>query len=366
MAKKTTEPVEQITSQSQIDAFLKDNSDYHFNFKPAANYKIPGGSLKLNIEMGGGLRPGVTRFSGITEGGKTSCALSFAKNFQELVPNGHVVYFKSEGRLSDEMLTRSGMNLSPEKFRVIKTNIYEVVGQLIIQLINNNPGDVKYFFVIDSMDSLNPQDDVNKVFGTAGRVAGTSALTADFLKKMSLPIAELGHICVMISQIRTKLQLDKYAPKEHQTTNASGGHAPLHYSDWILEFQHHDNKDDKILASDASQKIIGHWCGIVFRKSMNEKTGTEVRYPIKYGRTNGSSVWVEREIVDLMIMFELIKKKSSWLSVDESILTELKTAGLECVDKLQGVDNFYQYFEDNPALTEYFKRKFQETLQKTL
>lgn len=366
MAKKTTESVVIASAQSQIDSFLKDNAKYHFNFVPVVSYKVPGGSLKLNIEMGGGLRPGVTRFSGITEGGKTSCALSFARNFQTTIPNGHVVYFKSEGRLSEDMLARSGIDQSPEKFRVVKTNIYEVVGSLITQLINNNPGEVRYFFIIDSMDSLNAQDDINKTLNTADKVAGTSALTATFLKKMSLPITELGHVCIMISQVRSKIVIDTHAKREHQTTNASGGNAPLHYSDWILEFQHHDSKDDKILSTEAPEKIIGHWCEIIFRKSMNEKTGSVLRYPIKYGRTNGSSVWVEREIVDLMIMFELIKKKGSWLFVDETVLSELKIAGLECVDKLQGLDNFYQYFEDNPALTKHFQLKFQETLQKTL
>ena len=54
--------------------------------------------------MSGGIRPGILRASGISEGGKTSCALSFARNFQDTVENGMVVYIKSEGRLSQEMV----------------------------------------------------------------------------------------------------------------------------------------------------------------------------------------------------------------------------------------------------------------------
>ena len=366
MAKTKSEEPVKISAKSQIDQFLKDNEDYHFNFTPLTDYKVSSGSLILDIEMGGGLRPGITRFSGITEGGKTSCALSFARNFQNTVADSHVVYFKSEGRLSEDMLARSGINQSPEKFRIIKSNVYETVGQLIIQLINNNPSNTRYMFIVDSMDSLSPQEDVNKVFGVCGRVAGTAALTADFLKKMSLPIAELGHICIMISQVRCKVEASKYAKHEHQTTNASGGNAPLHYSDWILEFQHHTRKEDKIfLNGDEAKEVVGHNCRIIFRKSMNEKTGTEICYPIKYKRTNGNSIWIEREVMDAIMMFELAKKKGSWIAFEDSVVEEVKKAGLDLVVQLQGIEKFYTYLENNGPITQYFFNKFRDTLQKT-
>ena len=46
---------------------------------------------------------------------------------------------------------------------------------------------------------------------------------------------------------------------------------------------------------------IGHYCKIVFRKSVNEKTGAQVRYPIRYGRSDGNSIWIEKEIIDLLV-----------------------------------------------------------------
>ena len=50
-----------------------------------------------------------------------------------------VVYVKSEGRLSEEMLERSGVNTSEDRFFTYKCNIFESVIDLIRQLVHNNP-----------------------------------------------------------------------------------------------------------------------------------------------------------------------------------------------------------------------------------
>lgn len=364
---KTKEPVKAPTAQEQIDAYLKDTEEYHYNFVVNEPYKVSSGSLKLDIEMGGGMRPGIMRLCGITEGGKTSCALSFARNFQKTVGNSHVVYFKSEGRLSEEILTRAGIDQSPEKFRVIKCNVYEVVLNLVSTLIHSNPGGVRYLFIIDSMDSLNRRDDLFKTFGgeEGNIVAGTAGMTTDFLKKLSLPIGELGHACILISQVRTPVNVSKYVKVEPKITGSSGGHALLHYSDWILEFQARNKKEDKIESVEGSGDFIGHFCKIIFRKSMNEKTSKQVDYPIRYGRSNGQSVWVEREVVDLLMMFELVTKKGSWLVLDESTLKEASQAGITLPQQCQGKENLIKFFEENPNCTQYFYNKFRDALQKS-
>ncbi len=83
----------------QIEVFLndKDNKKFHFNHYEELNYKIPSGSLNLDLALDGGLPAGVHRFTGINEGGKTSCALMFAKNFQDhFKDEAMVVYISSE------------------------------------------------------------------------------------------------------------------------------------------------------------------------------------------------------------------------------------------------------------------------------
>ena len=72
-----------MSPEEQIEAYLENNKGDHYNFEEDRTYTVSSGSLLLDIEMGGGIGPGIIRASGITEGGKTSCALSFAKNFQK-------------------------------------------------------------------------------------------------------------------------------------------------------------------------------------------------------------------------------------------------------------------------------------------
>ena len=355
--KKITEG---FTPLDQIQSYLKDHKDEHFNFEKEEHYVVSSGSLLLDIEMSGGIRPSIIRASGVSEGGKTSCALSFAKNFQETIKNSMVVYIKSEGRLSPEMLDRSGLNTSEEKLFIYKSNIFESVLQLMRELIMNNPTDCKYFFIIDSMDAMVPKKDMDRSFEDSDKVAGGSVLSSNFLKKMALGLSTKGHICFMISQVRSKVSINQYEKTDPKLTNASGGNALLHYSDWILEFQPRYGGDT---IPPKEDKPEGHYCKIVFRKSSNEKTGTVVRYPIKYGRTGGKSVWVEYEVLLMLLQWKMAEAKGAWIIVAEELIKELKEAGLEMDSKHQGMDNFRKYLERETEICLYLFNKLKNALQ---
>ena len=357
-AKKKT--VEGLSPLDQIQSYLKDHKDEHFNFEKEPEYVVSSGSLLLDIEMSGGIRPSIIRASGVSEGGKTSCALSFAKNFQDSVENSMVVYIKSEGRLSPEMLGRSGLDVSPEKLFIYKSNIFESVLQLMRELIMNNPTECKYFFIIDSMDALVPIKDLEKGFEDADKVAGGSVLSSTFLKKMALSLSTKGHICFMISQVRSKVSLNQYEKTDPKLTNASGGNALLHYSDWILEFQPRYGGD---MIPPKDDKPEGHYCKIIFRKTANEKTGTVVRYPIKYGRTGGRSVWVEYEVLLMLLQWKMAEAKGAWIIVADELIEELKKAGLEMDSKHQGMDNFRKYLEREEGICKYLFKKLKTALE---
>ena len=363
MAAKKKQETDGFSPVDQIKEYLEAHKSEHLNFEEETDYIISSGSLLLDNEMAGGLRPSIIRASGISEGGKTSCALSFAKNFQETVDNGMVVYIKAEGRLSESMLERSGLNTSEEKLFIYKCNIFESVLQLMRQLIMNNPSKCKYFFIIDSMDALIPKGDFDKGYGgkdDAHKVAGGSVLSSAFLKQMALALSTKGHICFMISQVRSKVSVNKYEKGDPNLTNASGGNALLHYSDWILEFQQRFNADR--IPTDAKKQAEGHYCKIIFKKTTNEKTGTIVRYPIKYGRTNGASIWTEYEILDFMTQWEMVDVKTSWITVADEIVSELKDNGLEIKEKHQGADNFCKYLEENEKVRNFLFKKFRAAL----
>lgn len=365
MAKQsqTKEEKKVPTPLEQLSAYLEHNKEYFYNHVQEPSYVVSSGSLKLDIEMGGGLRPGVLRFTGVTEGGKTNCALSFARNFLNTVDNSYVIYFRAEGRLSEETLVRQGLFNHP-RFQIVKGNVYEKVISCISDLINNNPTGAKYLFIIDSMDALIPLGDLAKKPEEALKVAGGSVLSSDMLRRMANKFVAFGHSCIITSQVRSQVKINQYEKSDPKVTNASGGNAMLHYSDWILEFQYRYFGDT--ITSEADQKgdILGHNCKVVFRKTPNEKTYVRVEYPIRYGRQNGQSIWIEKEIFDVMLAFGLLVKNAGWVSFIEPLLVELKTAGIECPDKVNGEKKFSDLLEENPKLTEFLYKKLCNTLKK--
>jgi recombination protein RecA len=358
--------IKEIKTTDQISKFLsdKDNQKYHYNFHESEEYKIPSGSLNLDIALGGGLPGGAHRFTGINEGGKTSCAMAFAKNFQRMFKkDGMIIYIKSEGRFSPEMIERSGIDIDPEKFFVFDCNVFEKVFELIRELVFHNENGKKYMFIIDSVDALCRVNDIDKPFAESEQVAGGALITSVFLKKMVLPITKMGHTMILTSQVRVEVATNPYASRGGPKVKQAGGNAIKHYANFILEFEERYNSD-LIFKNPTATKLdekgepIGHYCKIKFRKSVNEKTGSSVRYPIKYGQKNGKSVWRAREILDMLYLFNLIDKKGAWISVSEDLIKELSDKKFEINEKFQGEQRLIDFLEENEKLAEFLYEDF--------
>ena len=82
------------------------------------------------------------------------------------------------------------------------------------ELVNNNPEETKYFFIIDSVDGCIRKEDLDKGTQEAVKVAGGALLTSEFLKRMTLKLGKLGHVCILIHQNRSKIQLNQYEKKD--------------------------------------------------------------------------------------------------------------------------------------------------------
>ena len=114
-----------------------------------------------------------------------------------------------------------------------------------------------------------------------------------------------------------------------------------------------------------SKLAEGHWWRVIFRKSANERTGSEVEYPIRYGRTGGKSIWVEYEILHVLLAFNLVKATGAWLIFEESLVKELKGKKIEVPEKIQGEDAFRKMLEENVKLRDYLFKKLRDTLKTT-
>ena len=372
MANKKT--VGTLDSKNLVGNFLKNNKEDHFNYEEQVNYRVSSGSLEFDHHLDGGFGPGLHRFVGMNEGGKTSASLEVMKNFLKM-PKSKAVYFKAEGRLSDEMIKRCGVKFvsTHEEWEegtcfVFESNIYETVVDLMRQLVSSNEEKNKYCFVLDSVDGLIKKADNAKTFEESSQVAGGANIAATFIKKMSIALGKRGHMAIFVSQVRADIKLDPYSKAPIRQTTATGGNALLHFANWIIEFEPRFG-GDQILLNPSVKKMdpktnpaIGHYAKVVVKKSPNEKTNTRISYPIRYGRTGGNSIWVEKEVVGTLEAWEFIKKAGAWISITEDFREVLSEGGFELPEKVQGENKLFSLIEDDSALCQYlvayFKKMF--------
>lgn len=363
-----------LTINDEMASFLKENKEFHYNFEDEIFYKVSSGSLMMDLDLQGGINPGLHRFCGPSESGKTSAALSFMNNFL-LKPSGRRGFLiKAEGRLGPEIKKRSGVKFVYDMSEwedgtcfVLESNIYETVVEAMRKLVGKNPDKKKYFFLLDSVDGLISKNDLDKSFEESTKVAGGAVIASNFMKRASIPLQKRGHIAIFISQVRANIQLDPYSKEPIRQTTATGGNALLHFANYILEFNQRFNPD-LILENPSEKKYdpiknkyIGHFAKCVVKKSPNEKTNCLIRYPIRYGKEDGKSIWVERELVDLMKGWGFLKKAGAWYTFCPVLKEELegKYGEIEMPEKVQGENGVLKVLEENEKLQkclyEYFK-----------
>ena len=375
MSKTKAKQENKEESINLLGNFLKTNKEDHYNFEDDTDYKISSGSLQFDLQLGGGFGPGLHRFTGMNEGGKTSEALEVMKNFLITNRNSKGVYIKAEGRLSPEMRERSGIRfvfkaedwLDGTCF-VFESNIYETCVDLMRKLIVENEEKVKYCFTLDSVDGLMPKNDIDKGFEDSAKIAGGAVIAGAFMKKMSIALAKRGHMAIFISQVRADIKLDPYSKAPVRQTTATGGNALLHFANWIIEFEPRFNKDI-ILQNPSVKKMdaqtnpsIGHFAQVTVKKSPNEKTNTKISYPIRYGRSGGNSIWIEKEVVDLLYAWEFVKKSGSWYKTTEEFKELLAENNLEFPDSLQGEPNVFKTIEDDARLSAFLVSYFKNAI----
>ncbi len=363
-----------LTMNDKLSNFLKTNQEHHYNFEEDIDYKVSYGSLVVDFELQGGIGPGLHRFTGMNEGGKTSAALELMRNFLNTVPNSRGFYIKAEGRLSQNMKDRSGVEFTnkPEEWQngncfVFECNIYETVVEAMRNLVNDNSEDIRYFFLLDSVDGLITKNDAEKSFEECSKVAGGAVIAATFMKSVSIVLAKRGHMAVFVSQVRADIKLDPYTKVPIRQTTATGGNALLHFANYIFEFEPRFKTDmilQKPLEKYDPQKnpYIGHYAKITVKKSPNEKTNSVIRYPIIYGRIGGKSIWNEKEILDMLYLWGHAEKKGAWISISADLRNEALEHKIEIPETIQGENKFNTLVEEDEKIKNFFIKYFRDLI----
>ncbi len=360
--KQTKDPVQAILKER-----LKDETG-HFNYIEPKNYTISTGSLNLDLETGG-IPPSIIRCSGMAEAGKTSFSFNLVKiHLDDKSKRRRGIYFLSDKELSENLVSRSGVKLVETLDEwvdgtcyIIRTNVYETVCNTVRDLIKTK--DIEYIFVLDSMDNFAPKAALESEFGESSQKGGTSAITAHFFRCFNILLPRLGHITIMISQYRDSIHIGRGAPTIKQT-NSSGGRALEHGVLWAFEFQIPQNSTEDMFweGTPWKSKKTGHNCIVQIKKSTNEKTGTKVKYPIIYGRKDGKSIWVEREIFDQLLIWGMLKSKGAWNTWADTLYKELLEIDKETPVQIQGQENVVKFLESKPLITEFLYKKFKDIL----
>lgn len=368
------EYVEEDASKNVLNSLMQGYKDDHYNHINEPKEKISTGSIILDSVLGGGVETGTSfRALGPYSSGKTSQCMLLMYNYLQTIPNSKGLFFKAE-RLTSDLAKRSGLKFVNKAddwdigtVMLIDTNVFEVVAGIMEGLLKSTYScNQKLFILVDSLDNLILKNDLtSKDISGGTKVAGIPLMSKLLYRRVGILIEKYNAILAWTSQQSAYINLNPY-DKNERPANASGGASIAHMVSYAFEYTTRYNKDLILEKPDEKpdalkNKIIGVYCPIIIRKATNETENAVCRIPIRKGRSI-NSVWIEKEIVDYCLGWELIRKAGAWFSFDESLVKEAKDNGVELQEKIQGLDGVYSYFETNKNVFDWFYKKIKGVL----
>jgi RecA/RadA recombinase len=381
MAKQTKDKTETVDSvkMAAVNFFKSNEQDIYIN--GVEPYKVSTGVMALDSILDGGITSGLTRLLGPPTSGKSSSGLLIIKNFLETRPRARALIVPTESRLTAKLMGRSGVKfVTDPKDWVNKTclvlpmNKYEKFANFVNTLVMTNhlhePENRENFAImVDCMDYLTLEGDLEKEFGEARRVAGPQYLTKMFWSKMSLPFISDGHMFLALSQQSAAPKLDPYSKDPLRQGGSSGGTNIQYQATTVIDFsQRYEGdyilEDDDAKYDPKKNKKIGHIVKGYIRKSDNEKYDVKFEYAIKYGRVDGNSLWVEKDVTDQLLSWNFLTRESAKgsFTFEKSLHEELLKVDPNVPEKIRSVDGICAYLESNPKVCQYLVEKFRKVL----
>ncbi len=381
---KSIDKEEEIDSvKIAAQSFFKAHKDDIYT-DPSEPFKISTGVFGLDFLLDGGIPSGTQcRLLGPPTSGKSSEGLLIIKNFLESRPKSRGLIIPTEARLTEKLKKRSGVKFvrHPDDWAnntclILPMNIYEKIANFLWTLVKTNEMHKKedrenFIVMIDCMDYLSLGSDADKEFGETRKIAGPQYLTKMLWSKMALPFNAGQHIFLAVSQQSAAPKIDPYAKDPLRQGGSSGGTNIQYQASTVIDFAQRYEGDyileDPDVKYDPKKNIkIGHTIKGFIRKSDNEKYDVKFEYCVKYGRNDGNSIWVERDIFDQLLGWDLLKRENNAskgsLIFNTALLEELKKIDPEVPDKFRSANRVYEYLESKPEITKFLENKFKSVL----
>ena len=299
--------------------------------------RAPLDSCGLNYAFGGGMPLGRMLFiHGPASGGKSVLSCYLAMQVQKKM-NKAVLYLDYEYTFSAEYASQMGLDLSPEKFILIRPSNGEDGFNLIRDLVET--GEVG-FVVIDSISAMSSKSACDDAF--SGFAGGKNAIMISNGLRMIMPYL-YNNKCTMIVLSQERASMSMYGAEY----KATGGNSPNFYSSWTARV----TRTEDILDTDKS--LIGICMKVRNTKNKVGIAKREANLKLYFN----SGINSEDEYIDYLKSLHLLEQKGAYYSNAEWVADD-GTVGM----KVCGLEAVKNWLLENPKMYEKVKQQVNDII----
>lgn len=289
---------------------------------------IPSGIIGLDYALGvGGYPRGrIIEIYGPESSGKTTLAILAIAQAQK--QGGIAAIIDAEHAFDRFYAEKLGVDVN--NLWISQPDNGEQALEIADQLIRSSAIDI---IVIDSVAALTPKAEIEGVMGEK-QMGLQARLMSQALRKLTATISKTNTTCIFINQLRDKIGVMWGSP---ETT--TGGNALKFYASVRLDIRRTSaiKNGEDVLGYQTKVKVVKNKVAPPFRK-----TEFEILF--------GEGISKVGEIVDLGVLYGIIRKSGAWFSYADTKLG-------------QGRDAAKRMIADNPELAEELEAKIMAAMK---
>lgn len=289
---------------------------------------IPSGIIGLDYALGvGGYPRGrIIEIYGPESSGKTTLAILAIAQAQK--QGGIAAIIDAEHAFDRFYAEKLGVDVN--NLWISQPDNGEQALEIADQLIRSSAIDI---IVIDSVAALTPKAEIEGVMGEK-QMGLQARLMSQALRKLTATISKTNTTCIFINQLRDKIGVMWGSP---ETT--TGGNALKFYASVRLDIRRTSaiKNGEDVLGYQTKVKVVKNKVAPPFRK-----TEFEILF--------GEGISKVGEIVDLGVLYGIIRKSGAWFSYSDTKLG-------------QGRDAAKRMIADNPELAEELEAKIMAAMK---